>query len=123
MKNIKFWYILGALIFIAGLCASIWMIRKPEGNMVVILQDGEALYQLDLENYKEPTVMEIAYENGQNTVLIENGRICISHADCSDQTCVKRGYLDSSTLPIVCLPHHLVIQYANSTKMLDGVAE
>ena len=90
--------------------------------MVEIVQDGSVLYQLNLEDFREPTTIEIEYDAGKNTVLIENGHICISHANCPDQTCVKMGYLQSSSLPIVCLPHRLVVQYANDdADALDGM--
>jgi len=47
-----------------------------------------------------------------NEIKIENGKISISDADCPDHTCVKTGVLRTETMPIVCLPHKLVIRYA-----------
>lgn len=123
MKNIKFWYGIAGLLFIIGIAVSVWMLQKPDSSTVVILQDGKVLYQLCPEDYKEPETIEIGYGSGKNTILIEEGKICISHADCPDQTCVKMGYLQSPSLPIVCLPHHLVIQYGSShAETLDGTA-
>ena len=100
---------------------SVLVLQKSESSIVEIVQDGEVLYRLDLLAYKESETIEIEYNGGKNTVLIENGKICMSHADCPDQTCVKMGWLESSALPIVCLPHHLVIQFADHNDTVDGV--
>lgn len=122
MKNMKIWLVLFAVILAVGIIGSVLVLQKPESNIVEIVQDGEVLYRLDLSEYKETETIEITYEGGRNTILIENGQICISHADCPDQTCVKMGWLKSVSFPIVCLPHHLVIQYAENSDTVDGVA-
>lgn len=122
MKNIKIWFVLLAVILAIGIIGSVLVLQKSESSIVEIVQDGEVLYRLDLSAYKKSETIEIAYNGGKNTVLIENGKICMSHADCPDQTCVNMGWLQSSSLPIVCLPHHLVIQFADHNDALDGVA-
>ena len=122
MKNIKIWLVLFAVVLAVGIIGSVFVLQKPESSIVEIVQDGEVIYRLDLSEYKEAETIEIAYDGGKNTVLIENGQICMSHADCPDQTCVKMGWLKSASLPIVCLPHHLVIQYAESNDTVDGIA-
>lgn len=122
MKNMKIWLVLFVVILAVGVIGSVLVLQKPESNIVEIVQDGEVLYRLDLSEYKETETIEIAYDGGRNTILIENGQICMSHADCPDQTCVKMGWLKSASLPIVCLPHHLVIQYAENSDTVDGVA-
>lgn len=121
MKNMKIWLVLFVVILAVGVIGSVLVLQKPESNIVEIVQDGEVLYRLDLSEYKETETFEIAYDGGRNTILIENGQICMSHADCPDQTCVKMGWLKSSAFPIVCLPHHLVIQYAESSDTVDGI--
>lgn len=122
MKNMKIWLVLFAIILAVGIIGSVFVLQKPESDIVEIVQDGEVLYRLDLSEYKKTETIEIAYEGGKNTILIENGQICMSHADCPDRTCVKMGWLKSASLPIVCLPHHLIIQYAENSDTVDGVA-
>lgn len=122
MKNMKIWLMLFAVVLAVGIIGSVLVLQKSESSIVEIVQDGEVIYRLDLLEYKEAETIEIAYDGGKNTVLIENGQICMSHADCPDQTCVKMGWLKSASLPIVCLPHHLVIQYAENSDAVDGIA-
>lgn len=122
MKNMKIWLVLFVVVLAVGIIGSVLVLQKPESSIVEIVQDGKVIYRLDLSEYKEAEAIEIAYDGGKNTVLIENGQIRMSHADCPDQTCVKMGWLKSASLPIVCLPHHLVIQYAESSDTVDGIA-
>lgn len=99
------------LIFCGSVAASVAMLlNKPETAKVEILQDNKLLYTLDVE--KDSGKYNIPDENGgYNVVEIYGGEVFISEADCPDQTCVKMGKLDSG-LPIVCLPHKLVVRFA-----------
>ena len=55
-----------------------------------------------------------------NIVQIENHKVRMLEADCPDHTCINMGWLDSS-MPIVCLPNHLVIQFADRGSDIDAV--
>ncbi|MER2149274.1 MAG: NusG domain II-containing protein, partial [Ruminococcus sp.] len=45
-------------------------------------------------------------------------------ADCPDKTCVRMGWLNRAAMPVVCLPHHLVIEFADGSEGgVDAVAE
>jgi hypothetical protein len=63
-----------------------------------------------------------AEDGGENTVLVEPGRICISEADCPDKVCVHQGYIENGVVPIVCLPNQLVIRIEGTDDEFDGVA-
>ena len=104
----------------AGILGSILVLKKPESRLVEITRDGEVLYRLDLRTAEDQT-FEIDYGEGGNTVEIRDHQIRVKDADCPDQTCVRSGWLDSS-LPIVCLPHHLVIRFAETQGAADTVA-
>ena len=91
---------------LVGIVGSIFVLQQPDTQIVEIVQDGEVLYQFDLEQASDQT--------------IEVHRIHMLAAECPDQTCVHMGWLDSS-VPIVCLPHHLVIQFAENGNALDGM--
>lgn len=113
MKRIKILLITAAAIFALSLAFCFWIIRPAQTNTVEIVQDGTTLYRFDLNNTENQQI-EISYNGKVNTVLIENGKICITNADCPDNTCVHMGWLTAEGLPIVCLPNRLVIQYIQS---------
>lgn len=110
MKNQKLWIAVCVVIFLIGVIGSLWMLYRPHGHTVRITQNGNILYVIDLETAKDSTI-EVNYQGSRNVIQIKNHRICVIHADCPDQTCVKMGELASSAAPIVCLPNKLVIEF------------
>ena len=53
---------------------------------------------------------------------MEQGRIRVSQADCPDQVCVDQGWIADGTVPIVCLPHKLVIEIVGGGSAFDAAA-
>ena len=95
-------------------------LRLPsDSTWVAITQDGKTLYTFDLATFDDEQTQHIRIESpygGYNIVEIGEGNtIRISEADCPDKTCVKTGEL-SDGVPIVCLPHKLVIKYIDPPK-------
>lgn len=121
MKSDKFWIGVFICILVAGLVGSAFVLKKSEHRTVLITRDGKELYRINPDEYKEPYEIEIKYGKSINKVLVDNGRIRMSYADCPDKTCVNMGWLVSDAMPIVCLPHHLVIRYAGDNEDIDGV--
>ena len=109
-----------AVIFVAGIVGSVLVLTSAPKNTVRIISDGEILYTIDLSAAEDST-FDIPYDGRCNTVEIRGGKIRVSAADCPDQTCVRMGELSSSAMPIVCLPHHLVIEFADSSDGVDAV--
>lgn len=97
-------------IFIGSLVLVLLGMRTPEQRLVQIIQDGSVLYTFDL-NTAENQSVRIETGDGYNIITIADGEIFISETDCPDKTCMKMGTLRSESLPIVCLPHKLVIRY------------
>lgn len=81
----------------------------PKGDMAVISVNGEEYRRIDLSKVKEPYELRIETEYGVNTVLVEPGAISVSSADCPDKICVYQGRLTQAGIPIICMPHRLVI--------------
>lgn len=91
-----------------------------DGRVARITRDGVLLEEIDLDKVTEPYSFTLEDGSGTNTVQVEQGRIRISRADCPDQVCVNRGWIDHGTAPIICLPHKLIIEIAGGE--LDGGA-
>lgn len=109
-----------AVIFALGVAGSILVLTAPEKNTVRIVSDGEVLYTVDLST-SEDRIIEIPYGDHINTVEIKDHQIRVVSADCPDKTCVRMGRLSSAAMPIVCLPHHLVIEFTDDTDGPDAV--
>ena len=99
-------------IFILGIIGSIFMILKPHGQTVQIIQDRKVLYTIDLDNSDDRTIVT-EYQGSKNVIRIQDYQIYMEDAECPDQTCVKMGFLKSSASPIVCLPNKLIIRFVD----------
>lgn len=118
MMKHKLCIVICAVLFVIGLAGSIVILRRPHGTQIEIVQDNEVLYRLNLAD-AEDQIIEIAYEGRVNVVQIENHKIRMLEADCPDHICMNMGWLDSA-MPIVCLPNHLVVQFADTGTDIDA---
>lgn len=100
-----------AVLLVCGILCG-YLFLKPTGTWVEIIQDENVLYTINLAE-AENQIIEIEYEGRKNIIEIKEGTICIQQADCPDHTCVNMGRLTSKALPIVCLPNHLVVRFAD----------
>lgn len=111
-----------ALIFAAGVVGSIVVLNAPKRDTVRIKSGGEVVYTLDL-SVEPDRCFDVKCGGGVNTVEIKGGKIRVKAADCPDKTCVRMGWLESAAAPIVCLPHGLIIEFAEDGGEVDAVAK
>ena len=115
------WAAVLAVIFCMAIGGTVWMHEHgAAGKTARIYQKGVLMYEIDLSAVADPYTFTVTSELGSNTISVRSGAISVSDADCSDHTCVKQGWLETSAVPIVCLPHELVIQLEKET---DTAAE
>ena len=111
-KKVIIILILTALILIFCVIWTVLSFRKPESRKVLIIQDNQIIQEISLDAEENQEFRIQSADGGWNLIRIQNHEICIAEADCPDQTCVKTGVLRSENLPIVCLPHKLIIRFA-----------
>ena len=117
--------VIGLLLIAAVAASAGWLLfrqQKAQASVARITRDGLLIEEIDLERVTEPRTLTLEDGRGRNTVLVERGRICVSEADCPDQICVKQGWISDGTVPIVCLPHRLVIEITGDGGDVDGAA-
>ena len=114
MKNKKIIILIIIILIILIFCLiyTIRSFRKPVSRRVLIIQNNTIIQEIDLSSIQNQEIKIRSPEGGYNIIKIQNQEISISEADCPDQTCVKTGILKSENLPIVCLPHKLIIRFA-----------
>lgn len=118
--KIKVFIIIIAAIFLIGIVGSAIVLTAPKKSTARIISDGQIVETIDLDAAEDRT-FDVSYGGHVNTVEIKDHRIRIKDADCPDKTCVNMGWLKSSSAPIVCLPHRLVIEFADGTDDIDAV--
>ena len=109
---------LGAVAALCVLCAALIPLFSRPGACADILRNGTLLRTVSLD---EPGEFPAPAPNGgRNTIPVRDGLICVSHATCPDQVCVRQGWVNTDMTPIVCLPNGLVIQITGGDRELDG---
>ena len=121
MVKTRTWIIIIAAALVISLALTVFLAgRRASGTVANIYKDGVCIRSIDLALVTEPYSFKVSDGLGENTVLVEHGRICVSDADCPDRVCVDAGWLSDSAAPIVCLPHRLVIKLEASAKAADA---
>jgi heptaprenyl diphosphate synthase len=100
----------GDWIMVAALVAAISGLsvlpNATEGSTVTIQSHGQTVGRLDLREDGELTVTG---DRGNLTVMVRNGAVRVSHADCPNRLCVRTGWRANSGEIIVCVPNHMII--------------
>ncbi len=93
------------------LAVFIYFPRTSVGTYVEIRVDGEKTAAYPLSADRRETVHTAS---GENTIMIQNGAVSMTAADCPDKVCVSMRRISRSGETIVCLPHKLVLEIKNS---------
>ena len=113
------------LLLGAVAASAAWLLLRREdapSPTARITRDGVLLEEIDLDKVEEPRSLVLEDGSGTNTDQVEKGRIRILEADCPDQVCVNQGWISSGAVPIICLPHRLIIEIVEAGGDLDGAA-
>lgn len=106
----KWPFLVVVLLLLIGIVGSLLVFRRPDIELVEIVQDGEVLHRINLAQDEDQTI-RVEYEGRVNGIEIKDHQIHMLEAECPDHTCINMGWLDSAT-PIICLPNYLVIRLA-----------
>ena len=109
-RKTKKWIIILAAVVIAGLVSYCLAMSTGGGTVAVISIDGEEYERIDLSKVTESYDIELSTQYGHNTVHVSKGAIRVSESDCPDHICMNQGAITKSGVPIICMPHRLVIQ-------------
>ena len=116
--------ILALLIGAVAVSAAVLLLqgRGTRASVARITRDGVLLEEIDLTKTQAPFSFLLEDGRGRNLISVEQGRIRVSEADCPDQICVDQGWISDGTVPIVCLPHRLMVEIVGARSELDGGA-
>lgn len=117
-KKTKIWIAVLLLVVLLGLLGFFALSRLGGGTIAVITVDGQEYKRIDLSRVTESYDIEIDTKYGHNTVHVEPRRIAVTQANCPDGICVAQGAIDRGGVPIICMPHRLVVKIEGSG--IDG---
>lgn len=109
------------IVLMGSAAVCLFFQKKEEDLTATIHLNGEKIETIDLSKVKEPYQKEIQCpQGGSNVIEVRHNAIGIIEADCPDKLCQKQGFLDQTALPIVCLPHRLVIEVVRTKTGSDA---
>ena len=110
MLKTRTWILIFAAVLLSCAAAMLLLRGAHTGSVAEIVQDGKTLRRIDLAQVTEPYSFPVECADGVNTITVEPGRIRVSDADCPDKVCVAFGWLSEGSVPILCMPHRLMIR-------------
>lgn len=94
----------------AGTAWRFLSVGGPPGTVAAVYVEGELCKTVDLSSVAVPYEFTVETDLGYNIVRVSPGAVEVVEADCPGQDCVHQGAIEDGLIPIVCLPHHVVIQ-------------
>ena len=111
-----------AVLVLAVVASGAWIFfgkSSADNPRVVIEVDGEVYASYDMDEVKG--IIPISTPNGgENRLWVQEDLVFMDEANCPDQTCVKQGVIKDSTVPIVCLPHKVIVRIEGGESGLDA---
>lgn len=96
-----------SIFLVTCLLTVAFFVFSDKGDTVVVTVDGETFSKVPLD---EDNTIDVETKYGKNTVVIKDGYVSVSTADCPDKYCVSHIKIDSVGQTIVCLPHKMVVE-------------
>lgn len=98
--------LIAAVILIAAISFTLYLLLKREGSTVIVEIDGERYGEYPLY---EDISLDISTEYGQNRLVVEGGQAYVESASCPDLICADHPAISHEGETIVCLPNRLII--------------
>ena len=76
--------------------------------LYAVIQNSDGFYQV--LHLDEDATVTVTGSLGVNVIEVADGRVRCLESDCSNQTCVKQGWVSGRGQTVVCLPHKLIVQ-------------
>ena len=111
-------YLIGGCLLAALVFCGLWLALRQDGGVVIVEQDGRETARYALS---EDRTVRIEGQGGYNLLVIRDGEVWLSEADCPTGLCVKTGKIRYAGQSIVCLPHKLAVRIAGGASPLDAV--
>lgn len=110
------------IIFLCLLCVFLFalpLFSADKAAVAAVWHNGEKIEEIDLFAVHESYKITV----GGCVLLVEEGGIRFSDADCPDKLCVRSGRLSKNGDTAACVPNKVVVVIENGEKSFDAVAE
>ncbi len=110
------WLVGGLLVVAVAAFLMLWLLTDA-GDYVEVTVDGRVVASLPLDT---DTTCVIDGVGGQNTLVIADGKVTVSAADCPDKVCVRHRAIARTGESILCLPHKVAVRVVGGEPTVDA---
>lgn len=123
LKRHLFDILLGLFVILIsiGIMLSLFLFKNKDNMKAVIYYHNEFYDEIDLTNVSETKEKEYNFDGKIVVIEYAHQKIRVKDASCHDHTCVKMGWTDSSSKPLVCMDIGYVIKIETGTNDIDVV--
>jgi hypothetical protein len=107
----KILILVSCLLWFSGFGIQRWF--QKTGSTVEIHVQGKVVGQFDITNDQ---TIQLEGPIGTTSVQIKDHHVSITHSDCKQQICVRRGKVSKAGDCIVCIPNQVVIKIISKKK-------
>ena len=112
----------GALLLAAG-ALYLALSLLPQGTVAVVEQNGQEVARRELSQLAGPETLSLTGENGvEVTITFTPQGAAVTASTCPDQVCVNQGWISDASVPVVCLPHQVVLEITGGESHADAAA-
>lgn len=121
MKKGDFIIIAVVLAIVGVLGIYLYGINNDSGKYVKVESNGNIIETLSIE---EDFEKQYDIDGGTNTLVIKDGKVTVTQANCPDGICVNHMPIRRAGESIICLPHKFVVTVVNENggDEIDAVA-
>ena len=101
-----------AVVFLAAAVLLVSLFIPRGGKSASVYVDGKLYTRLSLD---KNTSVRVESDYGENTVVVENGKVYVKESDCANKLCQKNS-ISKAGQSIVCLPNRVSIIIEGSKK-------
>lgn len=99
-----------AAIVIAGFLSTRLLFSAPGAAVEVAVIDEQSQKTIRKTfSLSDNITYTIVTAEGTNELVIQDGSVWISKADCPNQDCVQKGKISQNGEMLVCLPHRVTV--------------
>ncbi len=109
MKKKEIYILIGIVIVALVMSIFVYFKKIPSANEVIatVYHDDKVVLRFDVN---EDAIYDLVGNYGELHIEVKDGQYRVFNVDCPNHDCEKIGWVIlGSSVPIVCLPNHIMI--------------
>lgn len=111
--------LIGVVLAVVGILVFfLYFVNGDSGSYVQVEVDGKVVETFSLSQSVDK---QYDFDGETNTLLIKNGKVNVTEANCPDGICVNHRPIHRTGESIICLPHKFVVTVLDENNQNDEI--